>query len=112
MIKKEHNVKAKGYLLAGILGYGVVSTAFAGLAIVLVLRRESGRAQARPRDAAVAGDLPRRGDRLDVIVYAIEAVALILLGRLVFRRPAAAPVALALLAMLLGTLRSRRWASP
>ena len=41
-IKKEHGVKASAYLLAGILGYGVVSTAFAGLAIVLVLRRESG----------------------------------------------------------------------
>ena len=42
MIKKEHGVKASAYLLAGILGYGVVSTAFAGLAIVLALRRESG----------------------------------------------------------------------
>ena len=30
-IKKEHGVKASAYLLAGILGYGVVSTAFAGL---------------------------------------------------------------------------------
>ncbi len=30
------------FLLAGLLGYGVVATAFAGLAITLVLRRESG----------------------------------------------------------------------
>ena len=29
-IKKEHNVKASAYLLAGILGYGVAATAFAG----------------------------------------------------------------------------------
>src|SRR4029078_10358510 len=41
-IKKEHGVKASPYLLAGILGYGLVSTAFAGLAIVLVIRRETG----------------------------------------------------------------------
>ena len=35
-------VKAGTYLLAGLLGYGIVSTAFAGLAIQLVVRRESG----------------------------------------------------------------------
>jgi ABC-2 type transport system permease protein len=35
-------VHAGTYLLAGLLGYGIVSTAFAGLAIQLVVRRESG----------------------------------------------------------------------
>jgi ABC-2 type transport system permease protein len=35
-------VNAGTYLLAGLLGYGIVSTAFAGLAIQLVVRRESG----------------------------------------------------------------------
>ena len=30
------------YLVSGLIGYGVVATAFAGLAINLVLRRESG----------------------------------------------------------------------
>ena len=39
---KSEGVKGSAYLLAGILGYGVASTAFAGLAIVLVIRRESG----------------------------------------------------------------------
>ena len=34
--------KASNYLLAGILGYGVATTAFAGLAIMLVIRRECG----------------------------------------------------------------------
>ena len=35
-------VTGSEYLLAGILGYGAAATAFAGLAIVVVLRRESG----------------------------------------------------------------------
>src|SRR5512132_826605 len=30
------------YLLAGMIGYGAASTAFAGLALLLVIRRESG----------------------------------------------------------------------
>ncbi len=35
-------ISGSTFLLAGLIGYGVVSTAFAGLAITLVLRRESG----------------------------------------------------------------------
>ena len=35
-------VRGSTYLLAGLLGYGVVATAFAGLAITVVVRRESG----------------------------------------------------------------------
>ena len=35
-------ISAATFLLAGLIGYGVVATAFAGLAISLVLRRESG----------------------------------------------------------------------
>ena len=35
-------VPGSTFLLAGLIGYGVVATAFAGLAITLVLRRESG----------------------------------------------------------------------
>src|SRR5205085_8111804 len=34
--------KGSHFLEAGMLGYGVVSTAFAGLAIVMVIRREFG----------------------------------------------------------------------
>ena len=53
------------FLLAGLLGYGVVATAFAGLAITLVIRRESGVLK-RVRGTPLADvDLPRRGDRLD-----------------------------------------------
>jgi ABC-2 type transport system permease protein len=35
-------ISAATFLLAGLIGYGVVATTFAGLAITLVLRRESG----------------------------------------------------------------------
>ena len=35
-------VKASTYLLVGLLGYGVAATAFASLAITLVVRREAG----------------------------------------------------------------------
>ncbi|TML52588.1 MAG: hypothetical protein E6G21_04975, partial [Actinobacteria bacterium] len=41
-IKSEHNVRAADYLLAGMLGYGAIATGFAGLSIMLVIRRESG----------------------------------------------------------------------
>ncbi|HEU5065920.1 MAG TPA: ABC transporter permease [Gaiellaceae bacterium] len=37
-----NGVKGSDYLLIGTLGYGVVATAFAGLTIVIVLRREDG----------------------------------------------------------------------
>jgi ABC-2 type transport system permease protein len=41
-IIKGENVRAKAFLEAGMIGYGVASTAFAGLAITMVIRRESG----------------------------------------------------------------------
>jgi ABC-2 type transport system permease protein len=74
-------VKAGTYLLAGLLGYGIVSTAFAGLAIQIVVRRESGvlkRVRGTP--------LPPRVYLLAVIastlvVIALEAVIQLLIGR-------------------------------
>jgi ABC-2 type transport system permease protein len=80
-------VDGSAYLLAGILGYGVVSTAFAGLAIITVIRREEGvlkRLRGTPLPAwaylfaVIASTL---------FVFAIEAVALIVLGRALFDVP-------------------------
>ena len=103
-IKKEHGVKASAYLLAGMLGYGVVSTAFAGLAIVLVLRRESGvlkRVRGTPLPPATyLGSVICS----TVIVYAIEAVALIVLARLLYDVPLPHEWPSVILAVLLGTL--------
>src|SRR4249919_434567 len=103
-IKKEHNVPAKGYLLAGILGYGVVSTAFAGLAIVLVLRRESGvlkRVRGTPLPPATYLGCVIAST---AFVYAIEAVALIGMGKLLYDVPLPHEWLSVALALLLGTL--------
>ena len=103
IVKGEH-VKASSYLLAGILGYGVASTAFAGLAIVLVLRRESGilkrvRATPLPAPTFLAAVIVST-----LIVYAIEAAALILLGRFAFGIELSTHWLSFVLALLLGGL--------
>jgi ABC-2 type transport system permease protein len=101
---KGEGVKASSYLLAGMLGYGLASTAFAGLAIVLVIRRESGvlkRLRATPLSprsylAAVIVST--------VLVFAVEAAALLLLGRLVFAIDLKTEWLSLVLALLLGAL--------
>jgi len=72
------------YLLSGMIGYGAVATTFAGLALLLVIRRESGvlkRLRATPLPgrtyiAAVLGSI--------VFVFFLEAVLLVLLGNVAF----------------------------
>ena len=103
-IAKEEHVTAKGYLLAGILGYGVVSTAFAGLAIVLVLRRESGVLKRVRGTPLPPGTYLGSVITSTVIVYAIEAVVLILVGRLAFHIGLPHEWPSVILAILLGTL--------
>lgn len=76
--------RGSSYLLAGMLGYGVAATAFAGLAIMLVLRRETGvlkrvRSTPLPPATYVVAVLSSI-----LIAFALEALALIALGRLVF----------------------------
>ena len=100
--KEIEGVNGASYLLAGMLGYGIVSTAFAGLAINLVIRRESGvlkRVRGTPLPAAaylaaaVASTL---------VVIAIQTVVQILIGRyLIDASLPAAPGAFAV-ALLLG----------
>jgi ABC-2 type transport system permease protein len=74
-------VRAAPYLVAGLIGYGVVAVTFAGLAIALVIRRESGvlkRVRATPLPAAtylgavIASEL---------VVVAIQVAIQILIGR-------------------------------
>jgi len=103
-IKKEHNVPAKEYLLAGILGYGLVSTAFVGLAIVLVIRRESGvlkrlRGTPLPPTTYLGSVISST-----VIVYSIEAVALIVLARVLYDVPLPHEWPSVILAVVFGTL--------
>jgi ABC-2 type transport system permease protein len=80
----EEHLRAAPFLEAGMVGYGVASTAFAGLAITMVIRREGGvlkRIRATP--------LPPWTYLLAVlvstfIVFLIEASLIITIGRLLF----------------------------
>ncbi|MHB8643833.1 MAG: ABC transporter permease [Gaiellaceae bacterium] len=82
-----NGVRGSDFLEAGMLGYGLVSTAFAGLAIFLVIRRESGilkRVRATPLPAwtyitAALG--------ATLIAFAINSVAMIAIGRGLFSVP-------------------------
>jgi ABC-2 type transport system permease protein len=100
-IKAEHNVRGADYLLAGMLGYGAIATGFAGLSIMLVIRRESGilkrvRATPLPAWAYVAALLATT-----MIAYAIQALVMIALGRVAFDTHVQNAVSL-VLALLLG----------
>ncbi len=103
-IEEEGGVTGSEYLLAGLLGYGVAATAFAGLAILVVIRRETGvlkrlRGTPLPAWAWVVGTLAST-----VVVFLVEAVALILLAKLMFDVPfPEQPVSVGL-GLLLGAL--------
>lgn len=85
------------YLLAGLLGYSVANTSFGGLAIQLVIRRESGilkrlRATPLPPATYLAAALLS-----NLLVYALQSAVVIALGLLVFSAEAPArPLELAL----------------
>jgi len=89
-------------LLAGMLGYGAANTAFAGLALILISRRELGilkRIRATP--------LPTATYLVAVlcsimIVFALQAVSLFVLGRLLKSTPWPAHLLSLVLALALG----------
>ena len=89
-------------LLAGMLGYGTANTAFAGLALILISRRELGilkRIRATP--------LPTATYLVAVlcsimIVFALQAVSLFVLGRLLKSTPWPAHLLSLVLALALG----------
>ena len=60
-----YGVPAAQALLAGLIGYGCANTAFAGLAIQLVLRRENGILKRLRSTPLPRGDVRRRAARLD-----------------------------------------------
>ncbi len=77
-------VPAEDVLLSGLIGYGAANTAFAGLAIILVGRRESGvlkrlRATPLPPATYIAAVLLST-----LATFALQTVALVALGRLAF----------------------------
>ena len=83
-IKAEGNIRAADYLLAGMLGYGAIATGFAGLSIMMVIRRESGilkrvRATPLPPWVYVVALL---GTTL--VAFGLEAVCMVAIGRFHF----------------------------
>jgi ABC-2 type transport system permease protein len=75
---------AQDVLLAGLFGYGAANTAFAGLAIILVGRREAGilkriRATPLPPGTYLAAVLLST-----LVVFALQSAALLALGTLAF----------------------------
>jgi ABC-2 type transport system permease protein len=84
---KIYGVPASQALLAGLIGYGCANTAFAGLAIQLVIRRENAilkrlRATPLPASTYVAALLVST-----LIVFALQTVALFLLGAVLYSTP-------------------------
>jgi ABC-2 type transport system permease protein len=77
-------IRGANFLEAGMIGYGVASTAFAGLAITMTIRRESGvlkriRATPLPPFTYLAAVLAST-----FVTFLIEAIVLIALGRALF----------------------------
>ncbi|HEY2940342.1 MAG TPA: ABC transporter permease, partial [Gaiellaceae bacterium] len=82
--EEVQGVKGSNYLLTGTLGYGVVATAFAGLAIVLVIRREEGilkrlRSTPVPAPTYIGAILTTT-----MLAFLVQAVCIIALGMGVF----------------------------
>src|SRR5580700_6894478 len=83
-LAKRDYVKASSFLEAGMIGYGVAATCFAGLGITLVVRRESGilkriRATPLPALTYLLGVLAST-----FVVFVIEAGIIVAIGRLLF----------------------------
>jgi ABC-2 type transport system permease protein len=77
-------VPSQDVLLAGLIGYGAANTAFAGLAIILVGRREAGvlkrlRATPLPPATYIGAVLLST-----LVTFALQTLALVALGRLAF----------------------------
>jgi ABC-2 type transport system permease protein len=86
-IKNEGNIRGAAFLEAGMIGYGVAATCFAGLGITMVIRRESGilkriRATPLPAPAYLLAVLAST-----FVVFLIEAGLIIAAGRLFFSVP-------------------------
>jgi ABC-2 type transport system permease protein len=99
-----YGVPAPQALLAGLIGYGCANTAFAGLAIQLVLRRENGilkrlRATPLPPSTYVAALLSST-----LVVFALQTIALVVLGRILYGTPLPHAVGSLVLAVVLGAV--------
>jgi ABC-2 type transport system permease protein len=100
---KPENVRGADYLLAGMLGYGAISIGFAGMSIMLVIRRESGilkrlRATPLPAAAYIGAVLTAT-----LAAFAVEAVTMVVLAHVFFNTHWPSRLGSLVLALLLGT---------
>jgi ABC-2 type transport system permease protein len=95
-------VKGSDYLMTGTLGYGVIATAFAGLTIVLVLRREDGilkRLRSTPLPAPVYLTAVLT---TTLLAFLVQAVCIVAVGMVAFGASFPSHVFSLVLALLLG----------
>ena len=97
-------VKGSRFLEAGMIGYGAISIAFAGLAIVLVIRRENGilkrlRATPLPAWVYIASVLAAF-----LLAFAVEVIGLVVIGRVLFGVALPDRIGSLVLALLLGAV--------
>jgi ABC-2 type transport system permease protein len=97
-----NGVSGYQYLLSGMIGYGAAATTFAGLALLLVIRRESGvlkrlRATPLPPATYVAAVLVSI-----ILVFLVEAAILVALGRFAYDVPVVNSIASLIAVVLLG----------
>jgi ABC-2 type transport system permease protein len=83
-IENEGGIRGAAFLEAGMIGYGVAATCFAGLGISMVVRRESGvlkriRATPLPGSTYIAAILAST-----FVIFLIEAALIVGLGRVLF----------------------------
>jgi ABC-2 type transport system permease protein len=100
---KIYGVPAPQALLSGLIGYGCANTAFAGLAITLVLRREQAilkrlRATPLPASTYVAAMLVST-----LLVFALQTAALFCLGRVLYGTPFPTAIGSLILAVIVGS---------
>ena len=98
-----YGVPASHALLAGLIGYGCANTAFAGLAIQLVIRRENAilkrlRGTPLPASTYVAALLVST-----LLVFALQTVALFVIGRLFYGTPFPTAIGSLVLAVIIGS---------
>jgi ABC-2 type transport system permease protein len=99
---KIYGVPAPQALLAGMLGYGCANTAFAGLAIQLVVRRELGilkRLRATPLSATTYITAMLAST---LIVFLLQAIGLFVLGRILYGTPFPHALGSLVLALVIG----------
>ena len=95
-------IKGSTFLLAGMIGYGIAASAFAGLAIILVVRRESGVLK-RVRGTPIPPAIHLAGVITSImIVVALNVLVQVLIGRFAFNAAWPASPGLFVLEVIVG----------